>query len=350
MPFRFSRLIPRRFRFAILAIIVISIGVIAFAAYDQMRSNHLRESKPVLLQTASLIRDLARQRYDLIRNYQYQEENHFHLRLAEIADLVASFSRSLDYLASRGAINRTIAQNLINQTILEQHFSDIGYAYILSPEGLIVTHPKLPRDFDLSGYQFVKEMLSRKNGVTRYWWKNPGEIQSRERLAVYRTLDAWKWIIVFAIPITDIRNTSFEEQQLEGFFDYVEGLRLRWRGYVTILSDEQEVIAHPMHDLASLEHVPGAAEILNCRDSVCSFRDLDGSVCWAGVTYFQPWGWRIAVVAPESEILREIQPVGHRLVGYAVLIAILAITLVVITSRRALLHALHTARKIHHIN
>ncbi|GEM_PF-5250975 len=350
MLFRFSRLIPRRFRLALLSTIGIAIGVVAFSSYEQMRRNHLRESKPLLLQSSFLIRDLARQRYDLIRNYQFQEENHFHLRLAEIADLVASFSRSLDYLASRGAVNRTVAQNLINQTILEQHFSDIGYAYILSPEGLIVTHPKLPRDFDLSGYQFVKEMLSRKNGVIRYWWKNPGEIQSRERLAVYRTLDAWNWIIVFAIPLTDIRNTSFEEQQLEGFFDHIEALRLKWRGYVVILSDEQEVIAHPTHDLASMDRVPGAAEILNCRDSVCSFKDLDGSDCWAGVSYFQPWGWRIAVVASESEILLETQSVGRRLAGYALLVAIIAITLVVILSRRALLHALHTARKIHHIN
>lgn len=350
MLLRFSRLIPHRFRLSILAIIVTSIASLALWVNIRIQQSCLKEAQPILLQASSQLRDLARQRYDLIRSYQFQEENFVQQRLSETADLISALCRSLDYIASRGALNRSVAQNLINQTMLNAGISEIGYAYILSLDGHIISHPKLPHDFDLSTYLFFKEMLSRKNGNIRYWWKNPGETQSRERLAVYRSIESWSWIIVLAVPITDVRNTTFEDQQLRGFYEFVKSLRLRWRGYAVILSDDQQVIAHPTHDLQTVDLVPGAVEMLASRESNCSFIDPEGKKWWAGVSYFQPWGWRIAVTAPEEEILSESRKIRNELIAFALLIIVIASVLVAMVSRRAIFHALHTARKIHHIN
>jgi len=83
-----------------------------------------------------------------------------------------------------------------------------GYSYMLAEKGTaivhpyfqgvnILEHPDLPSDF-------LKEILKRKNGRMMYSWKNPGEIKPRMKLAIFRHLPEYKWIVVSSSYVDEV--------------------------------------------------------------------------------------------------------------------------------------------------
>ncbi len=83
-----------------------------------------------------------------------------------------------------------------------------GYSYLLDEKGTaivhpyfqgvnILEHPELP-----SG--FLKEILERKNGRLMYSWKNPGEEDPRMKLAIFRYLPEYKWIVVSSSYVDEV--------------------------------------------------------------------------------------------------------------------------------------------------
>ncbi len=53
---------------------------------------------------------------------------------------------------------------------------------------------------DLDGRPFIREMIQRKEGVIRYHWANgeAGEKVAREKIAVFRHMKEWNWILVMS--------------------------------------------------------------------------------------------------------------------------------------------------------
>lgn len=88
----------------------------------------------------------------------------------------------------------------LKKIIAEIRIGKSGYAYIMDMEGTLVVHPTLEgRNIadmrDASGRHFVKEILSRKNGLITYDWKNPGDAIARPKLLAYRHVPEMNWIV-----------------------------------------------------------------------------------------------------------------------------------------------------------
>ena len=80
-----------------------------------------------------------------------------------------------------------------------------GYFYVLNSTpgktyGTLVVHPakegaNILESKDADGREFIKEILTKKEGVIRYPWLNPGETAAREKVVVYTTFPDWNWVI-----------------------------------------------------------------------------------------------------------------------------------------------------------
>jgi hypothetical protein len=285
------------------SVVVIPICILSIIFLLQCQKKILSQAKATLTQSANEILNLARQRYDQIRLYQFQEQNYLNNRLSEMAEVIVTIYRQSELDPLRKFFPRPVAQSLVLNTIPLIKFGETGYCYIITKEGQVVYHPRLPAGFDAKVYPFIQEMLDKKEGIIRYWWKNPGEAESRERLVAYRTLYAWDWLVGVAVPLSDVVDSTFEEQQLNGFYDFIRSLRLNWLGEVILLTKDYKILAHPAFTGKSWEDIPGAAEMIKQANGICKYSDPMARTWWAGVAEFEPWGWIIGVSARENEIL-----------------------------------------------
>ncbi len=99
-------------------------------------------------------------------------------------------------------------------------FGDSGYAYVLSSKGgdkkgELIIHPfkegtSLLNVKDADGKEFVKEMLSKKEGIIYYPWMNKeaGETSARTKIVVFSSFDKWGWVIGVGGYIDEITADS----------------------------------------------------------------------------------------------------------------------------------------------
>jgi methyl-accepting chemotaxis protein len=94
----------------------------------------------------------------------------------------------------------------LKKKVLSIKIGETGYPYILDAgpdKGMLIAHPTregqtLLDSHDGNGWEFAKEMLAARQGVTRYPWLNKelGETTAREKYAVYASYDHWQWLVV----------------------------------------------------------------------------------------------------------------------------------------------------------
>lgn len=95
-----------------------------------------------------------------------------------------------------------------------------GYVYALDAkegkdQGVAVVHPakegaNLLDQKDADGHEFIKEMITNKNGTIRYPWMNAslGDKESRQKVVVYAYFKDWNWIIASGTYLEEFTQTS----------------------------------------------------------------------------------------------------------------------------------------------
>lgn len=138
--------------------------------------------------------------------------------------LYMSYFEPWDWIVSvssyREEFNALIHVDEFREQILENRFGRSGYTYVMDSRGNLIIHPVLTGNIydavDSSGRRFTEKICREKNGKTIYSWKNPGEDQEREKVAIYRYIPALDWIIVSTgyleevyAPLDTLRNVLF---------------------------------------------------------------------------------------------------------------------------------------------
>ncbi|HOJ63255.1 MAG TPA: methyl-accepting chemotaxis protein [Spirochaetota bacterium] len=95
--------------------------------------------------------------------------------------------------------------HLINPEDFEKSLLDVkigktGYIFIMDSKGNIIIHPFLKGKNILESGEgndnsFAKEIVEKKNGVVRYFWKQQNESKKREKVLYYRYIESLDWII-----------------------------------------------------------------------------------------------------------------------------------------------------------
>jgi len=138
--------------------------------------------------------------------------------------LYMSYFEPWDWIVSvssyREEFNALIHVTEFREQILENRFGRSGYTYVMDSRGNLIIHPVLSGNIydavDSSGRRFTKKICREKNGKTIYSWKNPGELEEREKIAIYRYIPELDWIIVSTgyleevyAPLATLRNVLF---------------------------------------------------------------------------------------------------------------------------------------------
>ena len=134
--------------------------------------------------------------------------------------LYMSYFEPWDWIISvssyREEFNELLAVEDFRENILSVTFGKTGYPYIMDSKGLLIIHPKLAgtniyESKDDNGRMFIKEICEKKNGKIIYPWKNPDELNPREKLVIFNYIPELDWIIAsssyleeFYRPLTTI--------------------------------------------------------------------------------------------------------------------------------------------------
>ena len=107
--------------------------------------------------------------------------------------------------------------NDFRQNILSHRTGSTGYVYVLAEDGTLLVHPRIQgiNLFEQTEHpnDFLKQMLQKKTGKIKYFWKDPGDKEAREKFVIFKHLPEYKWIVasssyveeVFA-PLKTFRN------------------------------------------------------------------------------------------------------------------------------------------------
>jgi methyl-accepting chemotaxis protein-2 (aspartate sensor receptor) len=119
-------------------------------------------------------------------------------------------------------INFSEGMQALKEKIKASRFGQTGYAYVVEIDGpnagVALVHPRregenLTGIKDAAGRAVVAEMLEKKEGLFRYEWPDSkgGFVP---RLAVARVFDAWGWLIVASLDMSDIHAETRTTQAL----------------------------------------------------------------------------------------------------------------------------------------
>jgi methyl-accepting chemotaxis protein-2 (aspartate sensor receptor) len=123
--------------------------------------------------------------------------------------VIGAFFVGVDFTEGLAALKTKILALKIGQT---------GYPYALDlgkDKGQLVIHPakegtNMLGAKDANGREFVDEMIAKRDGVINYWWKNPDESSSREKVAVYNHYPAWNWLIASGSYLDEFNSEGRE--------------------------------------------------------------------------------------------------------------------------------------------
>lgn len=118
-----------------------------------------------------------------------------------------------------------------------------GYVYVINSQGVLVAHPFDEMvGVDISEWSFVKSQISLKDGYIEYDWKNPDEVNLREKALYMVYFKPWDWII----SVSSYREEFLELVNVKDFETQVLGLRFGQDGYPIVLDYEGTFLIHPL--------------------------------------------------------------------------------------------------------
>ena len=122
------------------------------------------------------------------------------------------YFKPLDWIISassyREEINYLVDIEDFRDSILAYRSGKTGYAYVLDEEGTALVHPKFQgiNLLQQSKYpnEFLKQIVKKKNGKIKYFWKNPGEPKPREKIVIFKYLPEYKWIVASSSYVEEV--------------------------------------------------------------------------------------------------------------------------------------------------
>ncbi|MFH2093629.1 MAG: cache domain-containing protein [Pseudomonadota bacterium] len=92
--------------------------------------------------------------------------------------------------------------------ILSHRIGKTGYGYVIDEKGMVLVHPKIQGVYLLEQQEvpreFVKQMLKEKNGRIRYFWKNPDQQKTWEKIVIFKHLPEYGWIIACSSYVQEV--------------------------------------------------------------------------------------------------------------------------------------------------
>lgn len=142
-----------------------------------------------------------------------------------------------------GNLTEEEAYNRAKDLILDPDYGKIGttgYLAGVSSKGILEIHPKSP-GADASGYDFMKQATSMKNGYIEYEWKNPDDEEARDKAGAMAYFEPWD-IIIWA---SSYKNEFSHLMNVDDFAASIKSLTIGRSGYAFIMDSRGKLVSHP---------------------------------------------------------------------------------------------------------
>ncbi|MBN2873998.1 MAG: methyl-accepting chemotaxis protein [Spirochaetales bacterium] len=215
---------------AVFIVAVVGLQLVVFTmTYRGIEAQYMRE----LDQTTAMIEGTVRTYVDSsVRNY--------------LIGRAESVRGMVDYQYRRyrsGELSETEAYAAASRLMLDPVVGKIGttgYLAGVSSKGVLTIHPKSP-GADASGYDFMKQATTMKNGYLEYRWKNAGETEERDKAGGMSYFEPWD-IIVWA---SSYKAEFFDLIDLDRLEERLLQIKLGTRGYVFVMDKNGTLLIHP---------------------------------------------------------------------------------------------------------
>ncbi len=98
----------------------------------------------------------------------------------------------------------------IRSSIKALTFGESGYVFVADINGNIIVHPELEGqnfyDVTSENHSFFKRIAAKKSGQITYRWKNPGDTEAREKIAVFGYIPEYEWIVGSTGDVAEINS------------------------------------------------------------------------------------------------------------------------------------------------
>ncbi|MBN1296927.1 cache domain-containing protein, partial [bacterium] len=260
------RFVTMTFRVSMLFLMAIP-GVVGIGvAWHMSREFVLDQSDRELHHAATSILHVVRMRYDLVQNYLFQEETYLEANMNTSVDALARMARELELESARNHISDSRAKEVFQALASEAATTGDRQIFLLDETNHVLQHAMLPMGFDMGNYEWVRQMRETESGTVRYTWNYPGESEAGDRMAVFRLLHGWGWLLSVESHIPDPEKSDYADRQIQGLTDFITGYHTPSGGYAMILAtEERSVITHPEISGGSIDQIPGADTLLRVR-------------------------------------------------------------------------------------
>lgn len=329
----------------LLFVVVMALQVLA--VYRTARTETVKRSKEELVNNSMLI-------YELTSLYVSSSVQN---RLRAIAEKANSYI-SLEYKrVEKGDISEEEALSKVSELLLDPVYGKIGttgYLAGVNTKGILTIHPK-SQGADASGYDFMQEAITRKNGYIEYEWQNKDETEARMKAGYMSYFSPWD-IIVWASSYKDEFNYLLNTDSLK---HTLEQLKIGETGYAFILDKEGRAIFHPEltgEEVLNKTSAKGKLKELNdlVEMSVSQpgvmvqgeyIGESDQELRTVSVVYFDTLGWYIISSSTNKEILSMVSRIG-RIMLVALVLAFVAMNAVIFFLFKLLLKPLDDVRSV----
>lgn len=204
----------------------------SWAAYTLLGDTFTRHLDEDLTKTVKNIRQIVATSAVLSSRSYLQAIAERHL-----ATVNFEYQRSLSGEISEDEAKRQSQSRIMNQTI-----GSSGYTYIIDSIGVLQFHPvSMLETKDMSGWRFVKEQITRKNGFLEYNWQNPNENKPREKVLYMDYFAPWDWII----SVTAYKDELVQLVNPEDFLKDILSIKIGEQGYPFVLDTTGKMLVHP---------------------------------------------------------------------------------------------------------
>lgn len=113
-----------------------------------------------------------------------------------------------------------IRKDFFRDAMLQIKHGKSGYATIIDLQGSWIIHPFLEGTnqgnaaLNDSNRAIIQRVLKEKNGQILYPWTNPGEAAPREKIAIFKFLPEFDWIVVSTFYLDEIMESSKTLQRM----------------------------------------------------------------------------------------------------------------------------------------
>lgn len=142
-----------------------------------------------------------------------------------------------------GSLSQEEAKNKCLEHMAVSKVGKTGYVYVIDSQGVLIAHPFDEMvGVDVSEWSFVKSQITLKEGYIEYDWKNPDEVNLREKALYMVYFEPWDWII----SVSSYREEFLELINVKDFESQVLGLRFGQEGYPIVMDYEGTFLIHPL--------------------------------------------------------------------------------------------------------